>query len=89
MIKFINRITTVAADTSKHIVGANYIGWVLWVISAFFGRETTLYAALVAVVSLFLWEFYFMITEKKPFSFKDVLVAVIVLIPYILTIHLS
>jgi hypothetical protein len=62
---------------------------VLWVISAFFGREIGLYAALIVVFSFILWEVYFIIKERKDFSWKDVVVGIITLLPYITTIHLA
>jgi len=78
MRKFLNRITTVASDISKHIVGAVYILWGILVITVFLGDLAGLIACGVAVISFIVWE----LMGKTKFSVKDILSAVIVILPY-------
>jgi len=77
----LNRITTVSKDTSKHIVGAVYCSWIVLLISGFAGKTAGIISGILFILSFVGWEFYWMKKKNKAFSVKDVLVAVMVMLP--------
>lgn len=78
MEKLLTKLTTVAKDTSKHIVGASYANWIVLVLTGFFGATVGFYASLTVCIIFVLWELYFKIFDKRPISVKDILAGLFV-----------
>jgi fatty acid desaturase len=84
ILELLNRITTLKPDKNQHIVGAIYTTWISLIITAFFGRTAGLWSCFIFFVLIVLWEVYGRLKHLKPFSFKDIGVALLVIIPFAL-----
>lgn len=81
MEKLLIRLTTVAPDSSKHIVGAVYTNFLGMMITAFLGDKIGMYYYIGLLITFILWEVYWNFVKKNPISIKDIMVAVIVILP--------
>ncbi len=83
IIKSIDRLCTVREDISKHIVGSMYCSWAILVAYGFFGKTVGIITALFFISLFILWEIYFMVKDKRPFSMTDVLAGIIPMTPFL------
>ena len=83
IIKSINRLCTVREDIAKHIVGSMYCSWAIMVTYGFLGKTAGIISSILFIILFILWEVYFMVTEKRPFSMTDVLAGVIPMTPFL------
>jgi MFS superfamily sulfate permease-like transporter len=83
IIKLINKLGTVAQDTSKHIVVSLYCLWVAFLATLIFGNLAGIITCILFAALFVLWELYYMKKDNKKFSKKDVVVAMAVITPFL------